>query len=123
MKTELRNTPFQFSLNMTIVRDGNALTLINAIRLDDEGLAELDVLGRVANVVKIGWLHARDDAFYKARYGATFRAMPGMTHAHGLAADRALRPGDAMPFLLTPVPQLLFWPSGGLLFRRKRLGA
>jgi len=24
--------------------------------------------------------------------------MPGMTHAHGLAADRALRPGDAMPF-------------------------
>jgi len=27
------------------------------------------------------------------------------------------------PYLLTPVPQLLFWPSGGLLFRRKRLGA
>ncbi|MFL5251916.1 MAG: hypothetical protein ACJ8AI_03330 [Rhodopila sp.] len=47
MKTELRNMPFQFSLNMTMVRDGNALTPINAIRLDDEGLAELEVLGRV----------------------------------------------------------------------------
>jgi len=38
--------------------------------------------------------------------------------------SRTLSAGaEQFPFLLTPVPQLLFWPSGGLLFRRKRLGA
>ena len=98
MKTVLRNASFQFSRNMTVVRDGNALTLINSIRLDDAGLSQLDALGRVANVVKIGSLHGRDDAFYKARYGATFWAAPGMAHDHGLVADRELRPEGAAPF-------------------------
>jgi len=98
MKTVLMNTPFQFSRNITVVRDGNALTLINSVRLDDAGLAQLDTLGRVANVVKIGSLHGRDDAFYKARYGATFWAAPGMVHEHDLVADRELRPEGAMPF-------------------------
>jgi hypothetical protein len=98
MKTVLRNSPFQFSRNMTVVREGNALTLINSIRLDDAGLAELHSLGRVANVVKIGSLHGRDDAFYKAHYGATFWAAPGMLHEHGLVADRELMPEGAVPF-------------------------
>lgn len=98
MKTVLGNVPFQFSRNMTVVRDGHELTLINSIRLDDAGLAQLDRLGRVANVVKIGSLHGRDDAFYKAHYGATFWAAPGMLHERGLVADRELRPGDPMPF-------------------------
>jgi hypothetical protein len=98
MQTVLMNAPFQFSRNMTIIRDGNALTLINSIRLDDAGLEQLDALGRVAHVVKIGSLHGRDDAFYKARYGAIFWAAPDMVHEHGLVADRELRPGDGMPF-------------------------
>jgi hypothetical protein len=98
MKTVLMNSPFQFSRNMAVVRDGDALTLINSIRLDDAGLAQLDALGRVANVVKIGSLHGRDDAFYKARYGATFWAAPAMVHEHGLVADRELKPGGAVPF-------------------------
>jgi hypothetical protein len=98
MKTMLMNAPFQFSRNMTAVRAGDALTLINSIRLDDAGLAQLDALGRVTNVVKIGSLHGRDDAFYKARYGATFWAAPGMVHERGLVTDRELRPEDVMPF-------------------------
>src|ERR1700742_3063575 len=78
MQTVLKGAPFQFSRNMTVVRDADALTLINTVRLDDAGLGQLDALGRVVNVVKIGSLHGRDDAFYKARYGATFWAAPGM---------------------------------------------
>jgi hypothetical protein len=98
MKTVLMSAPWQFSRNMTVVRDGAALTLINSIRLDDAGLAELDMLGRVANVIKIGSLHGRDDAFYLERYGAKFWAPPGMVHEHGLVADRELNPGGEMPF-------------------------
>jgi hypothetical protein len=98
MKTVLMDAHWQFSRNMTVVRDGNALTLINAVRLDDDGLAQLDTLGRVVNVVKIGSLHGRDDAFYKARYGATYWAPPRMQHEHGLAPDKALTPDGEMPF-------------------------
>ncbi len=98
MKTVLMDVPWQFSRNMTVVRDNGALTLINAIRLDQTGLTQLESLGRVANVVKIGSLHGRDDAFYRHRYGAQFWAVAGMTHEHGLVADRELRPDGEMPF-------------------------
>ena len=98
METVLMGADWRFSRNMTVIRDGDALTLINSIRLDDAGLARLEALGRVANVVKIGALHGRDDAFYKARYGATFWALPGVPHEHGLAADKDLVPGGEMPF-------------------------
>jgi hypothetical protein len=98
MKTVLMEVPWQFSRNMTVVREGQALTLINAIRLDDAGLAKLEALGRVANVVKIASWHGRDDAFYKVRFGAAFWALPGMQHEHDLATDKELTPGGNMPF-------------------------
>jgi hypothetical protein len=98
MKTELMGAHWHFSRNMTVVRDGDALTLINSVRLGDVGLAQLEALGRVANVVKIGSLHGQDDAFYKTRYGATFWALPGMTHQHGLVAERELGADGEMPF-------------------------
>ena len=77
MKTVLMGGHWHFSRNMTIVREGGELTLINTVRLDDAGLGELEKLGKVANVVKIGSLHGRDDAFYVARYGAKFWAGAG----------------------------------------------
>ncbi len=98
METELMGAHWHFSRNMTIVREGDALTLINSIRLDDAGLKRLDSLGRVENVVKIGSLHGRDDAFYKTHYGAKLWALPGMQHEHGLTADKALVPGGETPF-------------------------
>jgi len=98
MKTVLMEVPWQFNRNMVVVRDGDALTLINSIRLDDTGIIQLEALGRVANVVKIGSMHGRDDAFYRQRYGAKFWAPAGMTHEHGLVADRELRSDGEMPF-------------------------
>ena len=98
MKTVLMNADWQFSRNMTVVRDGDALTLINAIRLDDAGLSHLDALGRVENVVKIASWHGSDHRFYKARYGATLWALPGMQHESGLTTDKELMPGGEMPF-------------------------
>ena len=98
MKTVLMEVPWQFSRNMTVVREGQALTLINAIRLDEAGLTQLKALGHVANVVKIAAWHGRDDAFYKVRFGATFWALPGMQNEHGLAIDNELTPGGKMPF-------------------------
>jgi hypothetical protein len=88
---------WQFSRNMTVVREGDRLTLINTVRLDDAGLAALERLGKVTNVVRLGSLHGQDDAFYVARYGATLWALPGMSHQGGLTTGKELTPGGEMP--------------------------
>ena len=95
---EFFGSMWTFSRNMTVIKEGDALTLINAVRLDDAGLAALDALGTVTHVVKIGSMHGHDDAFYVDRYKAAFWAMPGMPHAEGLTADRDLAVGGEMPF-------------------------
>jgi hypothetical protein len=89
---------WQFNRNMTIVRDNGRLTLINTVRLDDAGLAALEQLGTVANVVRIGDMHGVDDRFYVDRYGAQFWAMPGMRIGDGLTVHRTLAEGGDMPF-------------------------
>ena len=88
---------WRFSRNMTIVRDGDALTLVNTIRLDDDRLAQLEALGSVKHLVKLGAFHGRDDAFYRDRYGATLWAPPGMAHERGLRTDAELVPGNPGP--------------------------
>lgn len=99
MQTVLMGAHWHFSRNMSIVRDGRALTLINTVRLDEAGLAALDALGEVKHIVKIGALHGLDDAFYKSRYpNASFWALPGMPHAEGLTADKELTVGGELPF-------------------------
>jgi hypothetical protein len=98
METVLMGDNWHFSRNMTVLRDQGALTLINAVRLNDGGLRQLDALGRVVNVVKLGSLHGRDDAFYKLRYSATFWALPGMKHGHGLVAEKTLVDDGETPF-------------------------
>jgi hypothetical protein len=98
MRSTVGGTPCQYSRNMTIVRDQGALTLVNAVRLDDAGLAALDALGKVTNVVKLGAMHGLDDAFYVDRYRARLWTLPGLEHESGLATDVALVPGGEMPF-------------------------
>ena len=83
---------------MTVVRDGEALTLVNTVRLDDDGLAALDRLGKVTHVVRIGSMHGIDDAFYVQRYGARLWGLPGMKHAGGRKADTLLGAGGETPF-------------------------
>lgn len=78
METVLQEMDWEFSRNMTVIRDGERLILINSVRLGEQGLAELDRLGRVTDVIRLGCLHGRDDAFYVDRYNAEYWVMPGM---------------------------------------------
>jgi hypothetical protein len=94
METVLQGMDWKFSRNMTVVRDGDRLIIVNSVRLSEEGLAELDKLGRVTDVVRLGSLHGRDDPFYVDRYNAEYWAMPGMEHETGLKATRTLTPDD-----------------------------
>jgi hypothetical protein len=97
METVLQGIDWKFSRNMTIVRDGDCLIIINSVRLSDDGLAELDQLGRVTDVIRLGSLHGRDDPFYVDRYAAEYWAMPGMEHESGLKATRSLDVDTPLP--------------------------
>jgi hypothetical protein len=70
-----RPMPLSFSRNMTVVRHNGDLTLINSIRLTDNGLAKLDELGTVKHVIRLAGFHGSDDPFYKDRYGASVWAI------------------------------------------------
>ena len=97
METVLQEMDWQFSRNMTVVRDGERLIIINSVRLGEAGLAELDRLGRVTDVVRLGCLHGRDDQFYVERYNAEYWTMPGMEHESGLKATQTLTADGPLP--------------------------
>lgn len=76
--------------NMTIVRQGSKLTLLNSLRLDAAGEAALAKLGQVEHVVRVGSFHGLDDAYCVDRFGATLWAPPRTKNATGA---RELAPG------------------------------
>jgi hypothetical protein len=125
METVLQEMEWKFSRNMIVVRDGERLIIVNSVRLDDEGLAALDRLGRVTDVIRLGSLHGRDDPFYVDRYGAEYWAMSEMAHESGLQATRTLAADHPLPisdaslfeFHTTAIPEgiLRIDRDGGIL--------
>lgn len=98
-KVQHEGVNIQTSRNMVIVRNGYELTLINTVRLNEEGLKKLDKLGKVTNIVRIGAFHGRDDAFYKSQYPSSkLWILKGMTYDNSLKADLELVADGKMPF-------------------------
>lgn len=97
-KTHHDGVDLQHSRNMIIVRHDGQLSLINTVKLDDSGLSELDALGKVKNVIRIGSFHGRDDAFYVDHYLAKLWALKGMQHESNKITDIELLPNGLMPF-------------------------
>lgn len=87
----------EFSRNMIVIRDGDAVTLVNTIRLDDTSLAALEALGAVRHIVKLGAFHGRDDAFYLDRYNADLWAPDGMTYSRGETTSQTMHDGEQGP--------------------------
>ncbi len=92
------NRVLTISRNMAIVRNGEELTLINPVRLGEDGLAALERLGRVRHVLRLGPFHGIDDPFYMARYKALFWCQPGGTTYPEPPVDRPLVDGGELPF-------------------------
>ena len=83
------NAMMRFSRNMTVVREGDGLVLVNAVRLDEAGLATLDALGAVRHVIRVASFHGMDDGFYKERYGTKIWALEGTHYTRGFEMDPA----------------------------------
>jgi hypothetical protein len=75
--------PIRFSRNMTILKEGERLVLVNSIRLDDAGLAALDEIGKVTDVIRLAANHGMDDPFYRDRYDAKVWAVRGQRYTSG----------------------------------------
>src|SRR6185312_11643792 len=122
--------PIRFGRNMTVVRRGERLVVINSVRLDDAGLAELDKLGKVTDVIRIAANHGMDDPFYAEHYGAKVSVVKGQRYTAGFAADApttyftpdheleagpvALLDGARLITLDSKPPEgLLLFPDGG----------
>lgn len=91
--------PVRFSRNMTVVREGDRLVLVNSMRLDDAGLAALDALGKVTDVIRLAANHGMDDPFYRDRYSAKVWALRGQRYTAGFdtnASDVYFEPDVAM---------------------------
>jgi hypothetical protein len=86
---KLPGPPIRFSRNMTVVKQGDQLILVNTVRLDDAGLAALDKLGKVTDVIRLAGNHGVDDPFYADRYGAKVWVVKGQRYTAGFDTSRA----------------------------------
>ena len=76
--------PMRASRLMVVVREGERLVIINSLRMNETGLAQLDSLGKVSDVIRLGGFHGSDDPFYKQRYGCKSWAIEGQTYFTGI---------------------------------------
>ncbi len=79
--------PLRFSRYMTIVREGERLVLVNTVRLNDAGLAALDALGKVTDVIRVAGSHGADDPFCADRYKAKVWVVKGQRYTAGFNAS------------------------------------
>lgn len=97
-KTVHDGVNLQHSRNMIIIRNQDELSLINTVRLTEQGLLSLDQLGKVKHILRIGAFHGRDDAFYLDQYHASLWALKGMQDEHGHSTHFELTTQTKLPF-------------------------
>jgi hypothetical protein len=114
------NALMRITRNMAIVRHQGELSLVNPIRLDEEGERNLLALGDIKRILRLGPMHGLDDPYYVERFGAEFWAQgesktyPEPKIEQKLAADRPLPFPDAGLFAFEGAKQ----PESALLIRR-----
>ena len=70
------NALVSITRNMAIVRHEGELSLVDPIRLSEAGERELQELGEVKRILRLGPMHGIDDRYYAERFGAELWA-PG----------------------------------------------
>jgi len=119
------NPLMRISRNMAIIRDDGELTVINPMRLSDEGERQLRELGEVKRIVRLGAMHGVDDPYYVDTFRAELWSQSGGTIYPEPAIDVALTEETELPFpgarlfcfrdVVEPESYLLMDRGGGLL--------
>lgn len=83
--------------NMTIIREGEDLVVIHPVLLPDAMQKQVEELGQIKHIVRLGDFHGMDDALYVKRYAPTVWAPAGATAREGVKVDEALKAGGELP--------------------------
>lgn len=92
------NALMRISRNMMIVRHGGELTLVNPIRLNTAGEAQLNALGKVKHILRLGSFHGIDDPYYIAEYSPEFWCQTGGTTYPNPKIDHVITEESGLPF-------------------------
>lgn len=120
------NALVRITRNMGIIRHGSELTLVDPIRLNEAGEAQLRGLGEVKRILRLGSLHGVDDPYYVDTFQAELWSQTGGTTYTEPAIDHELTESTELPFpdaelfcfegTKQPESVLLLKKSGGILF-------
>jgi hypothetical protein len=86
-----------FPRNMTIVREADGLVVIHPVLMPEETQKQIEALGPIKHIVKLGAFHGMDDVAYFKRYSPTVWAPPGCDPVEGLTRHKELVPGGESP--------------------------
>jgi hypothetical protein len=120
------NALMRITRNMAIIRHQGELSLVNPIRLDEEGERQLLALGDIKRILRLGPMHGLDDPYYVERFRAEFWAQgkseiyPEPKIEQKLATDRPLPFPDAgfpQTTVVGPIWLKIMTPEGGSLKR------
>ena len=84
--------------NMVILRNGTDLSILNSVRLSESGERELESLGTVRHVLRLGYFHGCDDRYYVERFGAEFWAPAKSRAEPGPTPSRIIEDAGDLPF-------------------------
>lgn len=109
--------------NMVILQHGSEVILINPVRMSEEGLAALDLLGVVSKIIRLGDFHGLDDEFYLHRYKCEFWAQSGQVTYKSPCPAREINSSSADPvagseFFIFESAQ---YPEAALLIKERKL--
>ena len=92
------NPLVRITRNMVILRHNGELTLVDPIRLNDDGESQLKALGEVKRILRLGPMHGIDDPWYVDKFGAQLWAQPGGTTYTTPPIDVAVDAATELPF-------------------------
>ena len=92
------NALVRITRNMAVIRHEGDLTLVNPIRLNPAGEAELRALGEVKRIMRLGPMHGVDDPYYVNMFKTEFWCQPGGTTYIQPPIDVELQAGGSLPF-------------------------
>lgn len=109
--------------NMVIVKQHNELILINAVRLSTQGLYQLDQLGKVKHIIRLGDFHGMDDQFYIDTYQAHFWSQANHVTYKELNPDTIINSSTKPPIEDTEffIFNTVQYPEAALLIKSKKL--
>ena len=98
-----RITTARINKNMIVIENNGSLSLINPLKLTSEGQRKLGNLGKIKNILRLGYSHHGifEDEYYLRKYPEAKRWAPGPffdTKSHNLPIHHSLKERGSVPF-------------------------